>query len=581
MIFILACLIVIGAVDVMGIGSILPFLAVAADPGLIHANKSLEAIYLAVGFTDERDFVFALGALSFVLVTAGNLLHAGSGWLLTRFAATKGHSVSTALIRHYLKRPYEQYLSGNTADLMASLFLDVRKFTDGILRPAMLVFSSAVLAFAIFGLLVAIDAAIAISVGAVLIVLYSALYRFLRTKFFAMGEQASEDDSTRMRLVTEALAAIKEVKVFGAERFFTERFAAVSGALARNEPIGHAMSQTPRHIIEAIAFGGVVIIVLVLTGDADRFRVALPLIAVFTFAGYRLLPAVQHIFSGAATIAFNRPALHALAVQLRALLASDATSIERVPALPVPDWLAIEFRNVTVTFPGRAAAALDRVNIRIARNTTTGLIGHTGAGKSTLIDVLVGLIAPASGAVTADGIEVREFGRGWCKDIGYVPQHPVLLDATIAQNVAFGEAENRIDHHRVAQAARLARIDGFIEKDLPERYATLVGDRGIRLSGGQRQRIALARALYRKPKIIVLDEATSSVDAETERQIMETVRELSSKATIIAVAHRVSAFRAFDKLVLLSHGKCVSEGSFSQLLENTPEFKALLTEADG
>lgn len=572
---ILVFMVLLGGIEVLGIGSILPFLAVVSDPGLIHSNRVLSRIYQTLSLQSERELVFLLGAGCFVLVTAGNLLNAYSGWLLSRFVTATGNRISTLLIGDHLRRPYATRVDRHTSDVVTGLFVDVRKLTQGVLMPGLNVTSRMVVVIAVFALLIAVDPVIALTATAVLGVVYVALYRTLRHKIFETGRRAEQGDATRMRVALEALSAIKEVKVFGIDQYFVRRFSAVSTVVGRAETNFHLMSHTPRYAIEAIAFGGVVAVALYLTRDPRGMVKALPVIALFTFAAYRLLPSVQQIFSGVATVRFHAPALAAVAAEMVKVRGRRSDDKMHVPQPLDSAWSAINVIGASMAYPGRPSPVLDRVEISITRNQKVGIVGATGSGKSTLIDLIVGLTDPTSGEVRVGDQTLPLVREEWFREIGYVPQNTVLLDATIKENIAFGVEVASIDMDAVVSAARLAQIDRFIEDELPAKYDTAIGEGGGRMSGGQRQRLALARALYRKPKVIVLDEATSAVDADTERQIVDAVQSLSWEATVIAVTHGVSALRNFDKLIVLEGGRKVAEGKFEELLETSEQFRAV------
>ncbi|MCC6212802.1 MAG: ABC transporter ATP-binding protein [Burkholderiales bacterium] len=578
MALIAALMILIGCVEVLGVGSILPFLAVASDPALVTSNRVMAAVYDRLGMDSPRDFIVALGVLAFVLVTVGNLLNALSGWALSRFAIFKGNRIAALLLAHYLRRPYAWHFSRHSADLVSGLFLQARRFTVGVLEPTLIVFSKSIVAVAVFALLIAVDPVIAVSMTAALCAVYAIYYRFVRGFLYAAGERVASAGETQVRVATESLSAIKEVKAFGAEDYFARRFGATSLALSRSEGNIGALAHGPRYVIEAFAFGGVVLIVLAATRSPEAGQPVLPTIALYAFAGYRLLPALQQVFTGIANVRFNLPALETLSEEMRQALAAEAVA-RRGDEGSVARWSEVCAREVAVAFePGRPPA-LDGITARVGRGQAVALVGSTGAGKSTLVDVLGGLVQPTSGNVTIDGLALEAVRDGWSKQIGLVPQHPVLLDATIAENIAFGVESEAIDATRLRRAVERAQLAGFIERELPQRYQTVVGERGIRLSGGQRQRLALARALYREPSLLILDEATSAVDAETERQIFETVLRLRGEMAVIAVAHHVAALRGFDRVLLLDRGRLAAEGGFEELLAANEQFQTLAQES--
>jgi ABC-type multidrug transport system fused ATPase/permease subunit len=338
------------------------------------------------------------------------------------------------------------------------------------------------------------------------------------------------------------------------------------------------VSKLPKYALETIAFGGILLILLYSVRVSASISETLPMLSLFAFAGYRLLPRLSDLFAAAVQIRFNLPALQHLHEQLCA-----DESDEVVSQRPLTDVRSegLELRhslvlnNVSFTYEGAQEPALSDVNLEIRRNQTVGLVGRTGAGKTTLVDVILGLLDPTAGCLEADGSHLKGEGlQQWKRICGYVPQEIFLCDNSIRENIAFGIPEDEIDQSMVEQAARTAQIHELIAR-LPAGYDTVVGDRGVRLSGGQRQRIAIARALYNNPQVLILDEATSSLDGATEAAVMEVISKLGRAKTLIIIAHRLSTVRACDSIYLLQGGRCVANGTYDELVRDNPHFRLL------
>jgi ABC-type multidrug transport system fused ATPase/permease subunit len=349
------------------------------------------------------------------------------------------------------------------------------------------------------------------------------------------------------------------------EAAYVARFASPSIRYARLQAANQTISQVPRYGLEVIAFGGILLLVLYLLAVRQKLEDALPLIALYAFAGYRMLPIAQEIFAATAKMRFHRPALDLLHRDI----ADKRTVVDEPHAVdPLPFSTSIELRGVAYRYPAGQRPILHDINLEIHKGARVGFIGPTGAGKSTVVDVVLGLLQPTAGAVLIDGapLDSEDTIRRWQRQIGYVPQHIFLCDDTVLANIAFGQSGDTVDRKAAERAARLAQLNEFIINELPQGYDTQVGERGIRLSGGQRQRLGLARALYGDPAVLVFDEATSALDTDTEDAVMRALDGLDASCTVIMIAHRLSTVRRCDVLFKLDTGRIVGSGGYEAVV---------------
>lgn len=571
----LLAFIIMALVEVAGIASIMPFMALVADPDLIYRHAILTGVHTALGFESDVAYLYFVGAVVMVILVFNNLFSAFTQWLSLRVSALCGHSLSERLFAGYLSRSYEFYLGRNSGELANILFSEINRMIVGVLLPMMEVVAKGTVILAILTLLLIIDPLMALCVVGVMGGIYSIIFIMIRRYLTRIGRELVAAGVDRAKIANEAFGGIKELKIIGKEKYFVRRYAAPSRMLAERQAASQGLARVPKYLLEMVAFGGVLLITLLLLGRQQSLGQVLPVIAVYAFAGYRLLPAIQQTYSNIAIIRFNLPALE---VVLRD--AGPYADPEAAADAPT-QWLqelkqGITFDSVTYRYPGAASPSIIDLSLTIRVNSTVAFVGPTGSGKTTAVDILLGLFEPQSGSLQVDGVTVdREKLHTWQSSLGYVPQHIYLSDDTLARNIALGEEADNINMQAVEKAARIARIHDFIVNELPEGYQTLVGERGVRFSGGQRQRIGIARALYRDPAVLVLDEATSALDVITESAIMETLGQLAHKKTIIMIAHRISTVRDCDRIFILEKGKLTAQGDYDELIASSELFRSL------
>ena len=388
-----------------------------------------------------------------------------------------------------------------------------------------------------------------------------------------------QENTGRFTVATEALAGIKDIKILGREGYFLERFSNHSAKFSKLQAWVAVIGQLPQYFMETVAFGGVIALILVLLSLGQEGSKIIPLVSFFVFAGYRLMPAFQEIFYGVSSVQFNRASLDKISRDMSE--ETTAPPVFQKRELPTPLVLRerIALENMSFYYPYSRQIALSHVSLEIPKSSFVGLVGPTGGGKTTLGDVLIGLLSPSEGRMTVDGVEIRGNNVwNWQRNIGYVPQQVFLYDDTVVRNVVFGLPDERIDRTRVEEVCRIANLHDFIEQELPNGYDTPIGERGIRLSGGQKQRIGIARALYHDPEVLVLDEATSSLDGITEKAVLQAIENVAKKKTVIAIAHRLTTVKNCDTIYLIDKGAIVARGTYEELMERDEQFRAMARE---
>jgi ABC-type multidrug transport system fused ATPase/permease subunit len=565
-------------IEVAGIASILPFLTLVGDPDAIGRHEVLRQLYEAGGFADTRSFLIAVGVLMFFFIVGSNALIALTTWAVLRFSWMRNHSIALRLLRSYLVKPYLFFLERHSSDLGKNLVAEVNQVVAGTIVPAMQIVARGIAALAILALLVAVDPLLAALTALVLGGAYGCIFFAIRRRQRRMGQRRLAANQDRFEILSEAFAGVKEIKLMGREREVVRRFRGPSVEFARAVADNAVVGQVPRFILEAIAFGGIVLVVLYLLGTGQDFKTILPILGLYAFAGYRLMPSLQQIFLGLTKMKFNASALEYLVKDLPP--SEVALPRDEPGAEPLALTRSIRLRNVTFGFPTAREPLFRGLDLELPAGASIAFVGETGSGKSTLADLILGLLRPDEGSVEIDGRALTDDNlRNWQQNLGYVPQSIFLTNDSITRNIAFGLPDDEIDREAVERAARAACIDSFIRDELPRGYDTVVGERGIRLSGGQRQRIGIARALYQDPQVIVFDEATSSLDGATERALLQAVSELARSKTIIMIAHRLSTVRSCDPIIVLSSGEVVDTGGYDSLSTSSTSFGALLAAA--
>jgi len=580
--FIMLAVLIMSLFQALGVASILPFISLVMDHEIIFRSEKLKWLFNFFHFQNTQSFIIALGFLMVAVIIIGNLVSAWAIYLKSRFVWRKSHDLSTSLLKKYLSLPYSFFLTSNTADLGKNILVEVQMLTRGFLIPIFEIIIDLVLASLIVLVLLIMKPLVAVTIASALLFSYGSIYYFgLRRHLKNKGNRRRKENAARFKTVSEALGGIKDIKVLGREAFFCDKFETHSLEFSNLLAWQEISSQIPRYFIEIIAFGSVIIFILYLVFYNRNIQQTVPVISFLAFAGYRLMPVINRLFQAFAQLQFNRVVLDKLHHDLKRNMGRrgmEGSGPFRTRTLVFEKQINIKL--LTFSYCAINNPVFEQLNLTIPKNSSVAIVGPTGTGKTTFVDILLGLLQPTKGEIEVDGVNITEENlREWQNTVGYVPQFIFLSDDTIKRNIAFGLPDEKIEQDKVEKAAAIANLHDFVVKTLPSGYDTLVGERGIRLSGGQRQRVGIARALYNDPAVLVLDEATSSLDGVTEEVVLNEIENISKLKTIIIIAHRLTTVKQCDTIYLLDKGRITAEGTYDALIKNCSQFRAMARDA--
>jgi ABC-type multidrug transport system fused ATPase/permease subunit len=559
--------------ETAGVASIGPFLAVISSPDAVQKSGATAYLYRLSGAPDIKTFEIYLGVATVFTVLFANVLASLTLWVASRFVFGQGYRLGRRLLGVYLAQPYAYFLQHNSIDLARNVYDEVPRAISGVVLPLFYVIARGMTVVLIVALLVYMDKFVAFIVMGFFGVSYFLLFKILQQRNRNVHTTIAERRASALRLASEALSGVKEIKVLGSEQSSIEMYSVPAAAVARADARHQVMATLPKYILESIGFVGIVLIVLLLLMRGEAQLTAVPLVAVYAFAGYRLMPALQHLYTNIHFIQYYSQSLKMIVAALQTARPASRPAGDAQRVSPLVLERAIEIENLSFRYPSAPSDVLDNISLRIKAKSVVGIVGSTGSGKSTLLDIVLGLLEPSAGRLAIDGVTLDEkLVHRWQAGLGYVPQQIFLTDGTIAENIALGVAPSEIDFARIQAVAKAAHVDEFVEQ-LPDGYNSGVGERGVRLSGGQRQRIGIARALYRNPGVLLFDEATSALDNLTEHAIMDTLQNLTGQKTIILVAHRLTTLRLCDQIILLENGRISCQGTYDELLQNSDYFR--------
>lgn len=578
--FLLVLIIVMAFVDMLGVASILPFLAVVSDPEQIRQNGYLSALHAWLGGPDDRTFLIILGVGVLAMLVLSLAIKITTLYANARFIQMRNYSISGRLLAGYLRQPYAWFLNQHSAQLNRTVLQEVPTLISRALIPAMRLIAQSLTVIFLLVLLFVINPAVALGASVIFIGTYAMIFWGFRNKLRKLGEIRLETNHERSKIADEVFGAVKEVKLLSLEERYLARFQAPSRRMAGSESSMQLIGEMPRYLLESVAFGGIVLLILVLLVEGgSTVNEVLPTLGIFAFAALRIFPAVQLMYLSLTTLRATTATLDSVHRDYMAVVEPEnaVRSTPRAVALPLRLTDRLEMHDVVYHYPLAERPVLAGLSIKVRAKTTVGIVGGTGAGKTTAVDVLLGLLIPQSGKLTVDGKTITQVNlRNWQSTVGYVPQQIFLIDDSVSANIAFGIRQEDRDHGAIETAARVANLHDFVLSDLPEGYNTRVGERGVRLSGGQRQRIGIARALYHNPDVLILDEATSALDNLTERAVMEAVHALGHQKTIIMIAHRLSTVQNCDRIYLLEQGQVSAAGTYDELVAQNETFRRMV-----
>lgn len=564
----------VAVVDVLGIASLFPFLTVVLNKSLIETNFFLSEIYIILGFRDTEEFLLCLGVFIFLIFILSQALKILVVYLQFHFSLMREFSISKKLLTKYLSQEYQWHLNNNSSNSSTKLLSEVNQVVNQVIIPTIILISNSIVAILIFLVLLWADPKLAITVCFILSFSYFIIYQLVKKHISKWGIERHESNLKRFRAASDVFSVIKDVKLHSLEKFYISQYESSAYIFAKHQASSISVAQIPRYVLEVIAFGGMFFVILYSMALNKGLIESLPILALYGFAGYRLMPAMQLIYVSLSQIKFANYSLVELAEDFKLDNTDFLKNTHSKNKMTLKKEIAIN--NLSFGYSGGRKKIIKKINLLIKANRTTGIVGESGSGKTTLIDIIMGLYSPDSGSVKVDNILIDHRNiKDWQSIIGYVPQQIHLLDDTIANNIALGLDSNLINQFEIEEAAKTANLHNFI-MTLPSRYETIAGDRGVKLSGGQRQRIGIARALYRKPKILVLDEATSALDNLTEFAVMDAVHKLSHKLTIIIVAHRLTTLKSCDQIIFMDSGRIADVGTYQSMVKRNANFKSMV-----
>jgi ABC-type multidrug transport system fused ATPase/permease subunit len=569
-----------GFVELIGIGSLGPFLSIITNPDIIHQNKYLELVYNRFSFASDNDFIIFFGIAVIVVMALSNVFLALITFVNLWYSGKRRHSISMRLFEKYLRQPYIYFLNTNSALLIRNI-RNVDSFVSNVLGNLLNLVSYTIVSLSIIILLVILNPLLAFTISVVLVLLYVTIFVTLKNTLSKRGKDSQDYDYFRIKYINEAFGGVKDIKILEKERIFLDLFKTPSLRYAKNEAINSAINELPRFLIETISIGGMIMVILFMIASGSKIEHFLPVLTIYAFGAYRLLPLLQRIFRAFTAIRYHFPIVETLYNDFTNL--PDGTKLlydNDILTMPFNSEIAVE--NISFSYPNSNKIILNNISLSIKHNTSIAFVGSTGCGKTTLIDIILSLLTPQEGRITVDHKIIDDSNRmSWQKNLGYVPQSIYLTDDTIKNNIAFGILPEKIDMEAVIEAAKLANIHDFISGELEKGYETTLGERGVRLSGGQRQRIGIARAVYHNPSVLIFDEATSALDSLTENAIMDAINNMVHKKTIIIIAHRITTVKNCDCIYLMDKGVITEYGDYEELYAKSDVFRTMADGAPG
>jgi len=553
--------------EAFGIGLIGPFLSITSNPQSIRENPLLYRIYTELGIQSDVQFIALLGLVIVGVFCIKSVLYFLSKVYIYSFSFAQKGKISLRLLTSYLAAPYTFHLRRNTADLIKNILLETQKFCDGCLLPILQTVSNFVVVIVLILLLANTSLLFFTLILGILLPIVLIFHR-LKNRLSKWGSDGSIAQKEIIRVINHSLGGLKDTRIIGCETYFKNQMEQQINIFEKSATLFYSLNELPRILIETL-------LVIVLVSFVCIYQVFFnqetqqitSVLGVFAVASIRLIPAASQMIGSMNKLQNTKFILDMLYLDLKEVEQQEQEkpfSIQPNSRQVMNFGNRIELDNVTYRYPGSSEAAINDISLVIKKGQSIALIGKSGAGKTTLVDVILGFLKPESGDIRVDGISTYANVRSWQNLIGYIPQSIFLIDDTIERNIAFGVTDDLIDSERLDKALRAAQIIDFVEK-LPEGIKTVVGERGVRLSGGQRQRIGIARALYHEREILVLDEATSALDNETENLVTEAVRSLFGK-TMIIIAHRLTTVEHCDYIYLLENGRLVKSGSYQEVV---------------
>ncbi|MDE7197641.1 MAG: ABC transporter ATP-binding protein/permease [Lachnospiraceae bacterium] len=553
-----------GVLESLGISVIVPIVTVVMDPAAVQENEVLFSVYEAMGMQSNAEFAMFL-LLAFVGMTVvKNVYLFFQQKMQLKFVYTNQFATSRRMMINFMQRPYEYYLNADTSVIQRNITSDVNNMYGLILSCLQLFSECIVFVCLVAALFLYSDPMMIAMVAALMVLLLFVIKKVLKPIMIKAGQDNQDYYSGLYKWIEQSVMGIKEIKIGCKENYFINEYAKCGEGYVNSVQKYNLFNATPRLLIETVCIAGMVGYFVLVIGQGAQIKELVPQLSALAAAAMRLLPSVNRINNYQTSISYFEPFFMGVSDNLQEEIHDGKVTYDpeayrqrqKIEKLPVGKEIRLE--DITYKYPNAETLIFDHADMEIPIGASVGIVGVTGAGKTTIVDILLGLLQLEGGRILADGVDVNENYAGWLKNIGYIPQTIFMIDDSIRKNVAFGVPEEEIDDDKVWRALEEAALDEFV-KSLPEGVETGIGERGIRISGGQRQRISIARALYEDPEVLVLDEATSALDNETEAAIMDSINRLHGRKTLVIIAHRLQTIEKCDMVYRVAAGKISRE----------------------
>ncbi len=563
MVLIVFLMLIGGILESLSISVVIPVIEVLLDPEAVVNNKYMAWLYNALHLQSNTQFTIVMMVALIAAFVLKNLFLFFQNVVQLRFVYTNQFATSRKMMINFMNRPYEYYLNADTAVIQRSITSDVNNMYGLILSLLQLV-SEAVVFACLVAVLLAVDAQMILTIAALLIVVLLLIKVVIKPIMVKAGQENQDYYSGLFKWIEQSVMGIKEIKIANKEQYFINEYGKCGLGYVNAVQRYNLYNSTPRLLIETVCIAGLVLYMMIIMLQGATVTELLPQLTTFGLAAMRLIPSANRINNYLTSISYFEPFFMGVSDNLQEdihdnSIVYDATAYEhakKVDKMDIKQEIAL--CDITYKYPNTETMIFDHADMTIPIGAAVGIVGTSGSGKTTIVDVMLGLLQLQSGRILADGVDVKTNYEGWLKNIGYIPQTIFMIDSTIRKNVAFGFADEDIDDERVWEVLKEAQLDEFV-RGLPEGLETGIGERGIRISGGQRQRIGIARALYEDPEVLVLDEATSALDNDTEAAIMESINRLHGKKTLVIIAHRLQTIEKCDMVFRVANGKIERE----------------------